>query len=74
MGGNLRSEVAMERPAIASGRVKALPVKQQVRLVQIRHGIDLIPVIPVEEHRPEGKRADIKPMRCLERFDQTALS
>lgn len=64
----------MERPAIASGRVKVLPAKQHFRLVQIRHGIDLIPAIPVEEDRLEGKRADIKPIRCIERFGQTALS
>ena len=70
----MRSEAAMERAAIASGRVEALPVKQHFRLVQIRHGINLIPVIPVEEHRLAGKRADIKPIKCLERFDQTALS
>ncbi len=65
------SEAAMERPAIVSGRVDGLPVEQHFRLVQKRHGIDFIPIIRVEEDRFEGKRADGKPIRCLELFDRT---
>ena len=45
MGVDIRSEAAMERPAIASGEVKVLPVEQHFRLVQIRHSIDFLLVI-----------------------------
>ena len=47
----------MELPAIASGRVNGLPVEQRFRLVEIRQGIDFIPIIRVEEDRFEEKRA-----------------
>ena len=35
----------MERPAIASGEVKVLPVEQHFHLVQIHHGTSFLIVI-----------------------------
>jgi len=58
----------MERPAIASGRVNGLPVEQHFRLVQIRQGIDFIPIIRVEEDRFEEKRAGSTGQPRLEWF------
>ena len=74
MGLDFPSDAAMERPAIASGRVNGLPLQNLFRLVEVRHGIVFIPVIGVEEDRFEGKRSDDKPIRCLERFERTAVS
>ena len=61
-------------PDVAGGEFKVRPLEQLHRLVEIRHGVDFIPVIRVEEDRLEVKRAVDKPIRCLGRFDKTAAS
>jgi hypothetical protein len=74
MGVGLRPEAEMEGPAIAGNGFKGLPVEQHFRFVGVRHRVDFLSVMRVEEDRFEGKRAVGNPVRCLERFDWTAAS
>ena len=62
----------MELPTIAGGGFKKRPVEHLLRFVEVRHGVEFIPVIRFEEDRFQGKRAIGNPIRCLERFDRTA--
>ncbi len=64
----------MERPTIAGGGFKALPVEHLFRFVEVRHGVDFIPVIRVEEDRFQGKPGVGNPIRYLEQLDRTAES
>jgi hypothetical protein len=52
-----------------------LDLEPPFRFVEVRHGVDFIPVIQsvigVEDDRFEGRRAVGNPIRCLEPFDET---
>ncbi len=74
MGAGLRPEAGMECLSIADGGLDALPVEHLFRLVEVRHALEFILLIRVEESHFEGKRGFGKPVRCLERFDRTAAS
>ena len=68
----LRPEAEREGPAIAGNGFKGLPVEHLFRFVEVRHRVNFLLVMRVEEDRFEGKRAVGNPGRCFERLDRTA--
>ncbi len=69
MGLDLWSEAGMEGPTSAGGGFKRLPVKHLSRPVEVRHGVDFIPVIKVEEEHVTSNG-----IQFIEPVDKTALS
>ena len=63
MGTDRRPEAGLERPTIAGGGFNVLPVEHLFRFVEVRHGVEFIPVIRVYVHKP----ADNKGL-CREEF------
>ncbi len=51
MGVDLRPDAAMACPDSAGGGFKVVPVDRFFGFVEIRHGVDIIPVIRAEEGR-----------------------
>jgi hypothetical protein len=74
MAADRRPEAGLKRPTIAGGGFKVFPVEHLFRFVEVRHGVDFIPVSRVEEDRFEGKRAVGNPFVVFNASIRTAAS